>query len=149
MDSEEIETPPAQKWSDHYPQPQTIAALMKELQRARAKFPGNRFLLAALVEEVGKLAEAVLAEDKTAIKREALQVACVALRIAEEGDATEYASNRFIKIICGVGNIARALLQRSKRRHFTDLIMVTLSSLILTHDGDPTFDSITDEEAKK
>lgn len=63
--------------------------LLEEVVRARAKFPGNRFLLAALTEEVGELARAYLQrEGRERVRREALQVACVAMRIYEEGDAT-------------------------------------------------------------
>lgn len=71
------------------PLPETRDALCAEVTRARAKFPGNRHLLAALTEEVGELAQAMLQGKPTAeIQREALQVACVALRIFEEGDAS-------------------------------------------------------------
>lgn len=60
-----------------------------EVERARTKFPGNRYLLAALMEEVGELSQAMLQKKSvTEIVREAIQVACVAIRIAEEGDAT-------------------------------------------------------------
>ena len=63
-------------------------ALRAEMSRGRAKFPTNRKLLAALVEEVGELARALLQEGNSdhAID-EAIQVACVAMRIAVEGDA--------------------------------------------------------------
>lgn len=64
----------------------TAYALEQEVVRARQKFPGNRLLLAALVEEVGELARGLL--EGTNWREEALQVACVALRIYEEGDAT-------------------------------------------------------------
>jgi NTP pyrophosphatase (non-canonical NTP hydrolase) len=70
------------------PDPDTLEALAAEIVLARAKFPGNRHLLAALTEEVGELAKALLQgrpEDEW--EREALQVACVAIRILEEGDA--------------------------------------------------------------
>jgi NTP pyrophosphatase (non-canonical NTP hydrolase) len=63
--------------------------LARELLRARGKFPTNRFLLAALMEEVGELAQALLQrQPRERIEREALQVAVVAMRIYEEGDAT-------------------------------------------------------------
>ncbi len=69
--------------------PDTLDAISDEVMRARLKFPGNRFLLAALVEEVGELAKAMLQnEGKERIEREAIQVAAVAVRILEEGDAT-------------------------------------------------------------
>lgn len=67
----------------------TNDALDAELARARAKFPGNRFLVAACAEELGEMAAALLQRrDPEEIRREALQVACVALRIYEEGDAS-------------------------------------------------------------
>jgi hypothetical protein len=63
----------------------TWAALREELSRARAKFPGNRRLFVALAEEVGELAKALLQRDPE-WRKEALQVACVAIRIFEETD---------------------------------------------------------------
>lgn len=67
----------------------TIDALQAEIVKARLKFPGNRFLLAALTEEVGELAKALLQKKgEDVIVREAIQVACVALRIVEEGDGS-------------------------------------------------------------
>lgn len=67
----------------------TLAKLCAEIHRARAKFPHNRHLLAALTEEVGELAQAMLQGGNCQRQREeALQVACVALRIYEEGDST-------------------------------------------------------------
>ena len=70
------------------PEPWSIAALTAELKRARAKFPGNAKLTVALMEEVGELAQALLqGKPKDEIVKEALQVACVAVRIAEEGDS--------------------------------------------------------------
>ena len=64
-------------------------ALMKEVRGSRTKFPANRLLLAALTEEVGELAKALLQrKPREEIEREALQAAAVAMRIYEEGDAT-------------------------------------------------------------
>ena len=66
----------------------TGAALTNEVGRARAKFPSNEKLLAALMEEVGELAQAMLQRKPLAeIRKEALQVACVAVRIYGEGDS--------------------------------------------------------------
>ena len=75
----------------HWPAPAmaTLAKLAAEIGRAREKFPRNRFLLAALAEEMGELAQAMLQKQpRDEIVREAIQVACVAIRIAEEGDAS-------------------------------------------------------------
>jgi NTP pyrophosphatase (non-canonical NTP hydrolase) len=71
------------------PEPITMDAIGAEVMRARIKFPGNRFLLAALTEEVGELAQAMLQRaPKDEIEKEAIQVAAVAIRILEEGDAS-------------------------------------------------------------
>lgn len=69
-----------------------------EIRRARKKHPGNAHLTAALMEEVGELAKAQLeGESQARIWAEAMQVACVAARIAMEGDrdfmARDYASD--------------------------------------------------------
>lgn len=65
----------------------SLTDLGEEVKRARAKFPNNRHLLAALTEELGELAQAFLQKQgRDRIRAEALQVACVAMRIFEEGD---------------------------------------------------------------
>lgn len=64
-----------------------------ELSRARAKFPGTPDLLPALMEEVGELAQIMMHQkhepEKGAtnygVYEEAIQVACVAIRLATEG----------------------------------------------------------------
>lgn len=75
-------------------------ALDTELMRARRKFPGNDVMLAALMEEVGELANALLelrfaavcneeiSQRIEAVRKEAIQVACVAIRIHDEGDTS-------------------------------------------------------------
>ena len=62
-----------------------------EIERARIKFPNSRLVLAALTEEVGELAQAMLkvAAGKWKPERiweEAVQVAAMAARCATEGD---------------------------------------------------------------
>lgn len=75
--------------------PATLSAISDEVQRARTKFPNNHKMLAALVEEVGELAQALLQRRPIeAIRKEATQVACVAVRIIEEGDA-DFASGEW------------------------------------------------------
>jgi|GEM_PF-5994269 len=69
------------------PKQETIEALTLEIERARGKFPSNRHLFLALVEEVGELSKDLL-EGNVGWREEALQVACVALRLYEEGDPT-------------------------------------------------------------
>jgi len=69
--------------------PFAFDALKEEIALARTKFPSNKFLLAALMEEVGELFEAdINGEGEDRIRKEAIQVACVAVRIYEETDAT-------------------------------------------------------------
>lgn len=63
--------------------------LQAELDRARAKFPNGYNLNAALMEEVGELASAQMQQlGWMAIRKEAIQVMAVAVRIMEEGDAS-------------------------------------------------------------
>lgn len=63
-----------------------------ELVAARKAFPENTHKLAALMEEVGELAQAMMQHDRhlgtsvTEVLREAIQVAAMAVRIAVEGD---------------------------------------------------------------
>lgn len=73
--------------SDNRPSLSLLAAIGDEVVRARTKFPGNKHLLAALTEEVGELAQACLKDNPAEIHKEAIQVACVAIRIIEEGDS--------------------------------------------------------------
>jgi hypothetical protein len=63
-----------------------------ELQFARAKFPGNNLNFPALVEEVGELSKALLDHSygkasAESVFAEAIQVAAMAIRIAQEGSA--------------------------------------------------------------
>ncbi len=68
------------------PQAATIVDVAAEVSRARTKFPGGKLLLPALMEEVGELAQALLQKrPKDEWRKEAMQVACVAIRIMEEG----------------------------------------------------------------
>lgn len=57
----------------------------EEVARARAKFPGNAHQYAALAEEVGEVARALL-EGSDNLREECVQVAAMAMRLAEEGD---------------------------------------------------------------
>ena len=70
------------------PKTGTFEDISDEVYRARSKFPCRSKLLAALMEEVGELAQAMLQrKPKQDIYNEAKQVACVAIRIMEEGDS--------------------------------------------------------------
>jgi NTP pyrophosphatase (non-canonical NTP hydrolase) len=63
-----------------------------ELDAARGKFPETTHMLAALMEEVGELAQALMEHDRDGsqttqeVLREAVQVAAMAIRVAAEGD---------------------------------------------------------------
>lgn len=63
-------------------------AIQRELSRARHLFPSPAGSLAALTEEVGELAKAVLDESQDRVIAEAVQVAVMAIRVATEGDPT-------------------------------------------------------------
>lgn len=70
----------------------TLGCLNKELYYARKNFPSNQHLMVALVEEVGELAQALIdnSRGKTSeyhVFAEAIQVATMAVRLAEEGSA--------------------------------------------------------------
>ena len=69
-----------------------LADVADEIERARAKFRGDRHRLAALGEEAGELSRAMLEHhhgklDAEQVYREAVQVATMAARVATEGDA--------------------------------------------------------------
>lgn len=66
----------------------TIWAIRQELRSAREKFPGANKNFAALAEEHGELAKALLDESNTRVWEEAVQVAVMAIRVATEGDPT-------------------------------------------------------------
>ena len=59
-----------------------------EVGRAREKFPETEGCMVALVEEVGELARAILDESPERIRAEAVQVACMAVRVVLDGDAS-------------------------------------------------------------
>ena len=69
-----------------------IAMVQGELNAARKQFPETTHMLAALMEEVGELAQAMMEHDRDGsrsvpeVLREAVQVASMAIRIATEGD---------------------------------------------------------------
>ena len=68
--------------------------MREELDKARTKFPAPNPTIAALTEEVGELAQAMLhiREGKSSnwwdVFDEAVQVAVMAMRAATEGDET-------------------------------------------------------------
>lgn len=65
-----------------------VEEILAELHRARAKFPGDNVTTLALVEEVGELATAAFSESAANVRKEAVQVACMAMRVVLDGDVT-------------------------------------------------------------
>lgn len=59
-----------------------------EVSRAIKKFPMPNACLAALTEELGELAKALMDEPSGRVYSEAVQVAAMACRVAIEGDPT-------------------------------------------------------------
>lgn len=92
---------------------QEITALWEELEKARSKFPSSDYLMTALTEEVGELAKAFLDEPMANVRHEALQVACVAMRIYREGDPSmnSIRQQRGLDVIEWPTNIERENMQ--------------------------------------
>lgn len=75
---------------------QFIDAQIAEVQRARAKFPGNAVMTLALMEQVGKLAQALEHTRRGHgercgagyVQSLAVTVASMAMRVATEGDSS-------------------------------------------------------------
>lgn len=65
-----------------------VELIDNELAHAKRKFPDPDGLVAALMEEVGELAKAMLEEPVVNVEAEAVQVAALAIRIAQQGDPT-------------------------------------------------------------
>jgi hypothetical protein len=132
------------------PDEETLTALSQEIVRAREKFPGSRYLFAALLEEVGETAEELLTKNASGLLgKELLQIACVAIRIYEEQrEVLLDPSSRGQLTLCAArfGELARNLLQR--RSIGAAVFSLRSSAWTLAVDGDPTFASITDDEAK-
>lgn len=72
-----------------------LDTIFREVQsrvvKGRSKYPDNRYLQVALIEEVGELAQAFINfqlhnEDPLNIYNEGIDVLCVIVRIIEEGD---------------------------------------------------------------
>lgn len=127
--------------------PLTARELEAEVARGRAKFPSGRFLMVGLVEEVGELVDAIILRDRFLIQREAIQVATVAIRIAEEGDAIDYSRSDLAKLVSAVGATAKALLQRRKDTMLT-AIGIIAKRMRENEKPDATFDSLTAEETQ-
>lgn len=74
--------------AEQYPEIVLMAEISSELARARQKFPGKNVTFAALVEEVGELATATFEEGRGRVRKEAVQVAVMAMRMVLDGDHT-------------------------------------------------------------
>lgn len=74
--------------SEGVPVSTLLREISQELQRARSKFPGKNVTFAALIEEVGELATALFEEGSDRVRKEAVQVAVMAMRIILDGDHT-------------------------------------------------------------
>ena len=69
-----------------------FAAIRQEVARARKLHPGNHHLFLALVEEVGEISEAIQRGDIELARQEAVQVACLAVRLIQEKDASWFSA---------------------------------------------------------
>lgn len=65
-----------------------VVDILAELKRARAKFPGPDATFAAMVEEAGEVATAMMEEPVENVRKEAIQLAVMAIRIVLDGDCT-------------------------------------------------------------
>jgi len=65
-----------------------LAEIEVELVFARENFPGKNVTFAALIEEVGELATATFQESRDRVRKEAVQVAAMAMRMVLDGDHT-------------------------------------------------------------
>lgn len=81
--TEEITKPAPQT-----PEQELADEIAAELIRARQKFPGKNVTFAALAEEFGELATALFEESRARVRKEAVQVAVMAMRIVLDGDHT-------------------------------------------------------------
>lgn len=73
-----------------------FAEIDAELTKAREKFPNNRHMAHALIEEAGEVSQALIQQDLEPKKnkthedifKECIQTAVMAIRLATEGDST-------------------------------------------------------------
>lgn len=74
--------------NDYEAEDNVLLEISEELERARTKFPGKNVTFMALVEEVGELSKAMFEENRAAVRKEAIQVAVMAMRVILDGDQT-------------------------------------------------------------
>ena len=85
-----------------------LRPLAEEMAHARTKFPSNDYLFEALGEEIGEMAAAFESEGDTKhARKEALQVACVAMRIYFEGPTSMPGDERTLPAMRNLENMAR------------------------------------------
>lgn len=72
--------------TENYDEAVFLKQVADELHRARAKHPGDNATLAALVEEVGEVSQAMIDHDAAHVRNEAVQVAAMAMRLVLDGD---------------------------------------------------------------
>lgn len=65
-----------------------LSDVRAEFHRGRAKFPGNELKTVALSEEFGELVKAVLDEAAADVRKEAVQLAAMCLRLVIDGDSS-------------------------------------------------------------
>lgn len=133
---------------------ESVSALDAEIERCRAKFPSPRFLLPALIEEVGELAQAIMAGDRKATIKEAIQVACVAMRIAEERDPIEYSTSPTAEAAVRLGEYVRNTIARRTSvamrhiEHLGNIVDTLFRQKAAQRMTDACFAGRTAEEAK-
>lgn len=137
---------------DVIPKVETLEAIQTEVIKARIKFPGNRFILTALIEEVGELCGAALAGESEKIYQKAVQVACMTIRMIEEGDASfrERPAGATFKLVAlqeAIGEMARYFLQREPERAKKLASLIGGQCLLIQQKGDSTYDNVTDAES--
>lgn len=97
------------------PSASSLLALSELMQQGRARFPTNYMLLEALQEEVGELADDILAGEAS-FREEALDVACIAMRIYEEGTSPPLEGEQgMLSIISLVGALSRMCFDAGKQ----------------------------------
>lgn len=98
-----------------------LADVRVEIVRARTKFPGDNLTTIALMEEVGEVAKAVLDETPERVRKEAVQVACMAARLVLDGDSstTAYRAARSGQLpLTGSSPAAQAVAPSELAAHF-------------------------------
>jgi NTP pyrophosphatase (non-canonical NTP hydrolase) len=96
---------------------QELVPLAQELVRARTKFPDNQYMLTALAEEIGEMAEAWMENpDSSMTRKEALQVACVAMRIVTEPARTDGECLKVVKAMKALEPLSRKFWDSLKDR---------------------------------